>query len=204
MSSTPTVNDGSIPQQLLKVPGVKSTGNGAKAKLLGSTTPALGIVQIEETAVVPSRKPRKKYKSARRHRFDDGGRAAAWRAYSGARLVLLEGLPVAVAARRTGSNAGYVRCLLTVLRSEDGNVLADVLAGDLPIDVAAKLMKSVADLVMAMNRASTKTIAEALVTQTTANEQAEIARHLPKDWAWDHLVLPGLDPSEAEQSQQGI
>jgi transcriptional regulator with XRE-family HTH domain len=60
-------------------------------------------------------------------------------------------------------------------------------------------VKPLADLV---NCASAKTIAEVLVTKTTADKQAEIARYLPKDWAWERLVLPGLDPSDAEEFPQ--
>jgi hypothetical protein len=90
-----------------------------------------------------------------RYRRTRAGRcAAAVRGVTGARLYLDHKVPsLAAAALCCGSCRTYVQAALILLRSENATMLERVLRGHLPLQVAAKQMKQVADLVAAYRTA---------------------------------------------------
>jgi hypothetical protein len=63
---------------------------------------------------------------------------------------------IAEAAATTGSNSVYVRAAITILKSEDQSLLDQVLLGQIPLLMAAKQVRRVADIVAAYRNASEK------------------------------------------------
>jgi hypothetical protein len=96
----------------------------------------------------------------RRHRIVDGQRAAAVRAFTGARL-LAQGQVSSVlkAARACGSNPQYVAAAQTLLTCEDTALLKSVLSGEVGLLYAASAARRVSDLVGAYRRAYPSEIA---------------------------------------------
>jgi hypothetical protein len=87
----------------------------------------------------------------------DGFRRAARRAYSGAQLVLHKGMSVADAVEWTGSNANYVRAMITIIQSKDKVLLRAVLRGEVPVLVAAARVEGLVRLLTAFATASAET-----------------------------------------------
>jgi len=183
----------------LKVPD-KSNDSDARAKLLGSTAAVPVIIEDSppEHAAIPISIHTKRHRRL----------VELLVAERKARKIRQQRL-----ARRLRRHQSWVARLESGQRRIDVVEyleLADAIGFD-PVRVLRKVravargprspacVKPLADLV---NCASAKTIAEVLVTKTTADKQAEIARYLPKEWAWERLVLPGLDPSDAEEFPQ--
>jgi hypothetical protein len=93
--------------------------------------------------------PQRLRQSARRH-FRHGHRAAALRAFTGARLYLAQAVPtLAAAADSTGSNVAYVQAAIILLRSDNTSLVNEVLAGDVPILEAAAQVRRLVDLIAA-------------------------------------------------------
>jgi hypothetical protein len=87
--------------------------------------------------------------SARR-RFRHGQRAAAVRAFTGARLYLNCAVPtLAAAADSTGSCPAYIQAAVVLLKADNASLTAEVLAGRVSILQAAAQARRVVDLVTA-------------------------------------------------------
>ena len=93
----------------------------------------------------------------RRPHFRDGARQAACRAYAGARFVLDYDVPIADAARFTGSNLNYVMALLEVITTNDVALLKAVLRGHVPVRAAGEQAKKFNRLVVAYLEATSAT-----------------------------------------------
>ena len=87
----------------------------------------------------------------------NGFRRAARRAYSAAQLVLKQGMSVADAVEWTGSNANYVRAMITIIQSKDKVLLRAVLRGEVPVLVAAAQVEGLVRLLTAFAAASAET-----------------------------------------------
>jgi hypothetical protein len=91
--------------------------------------------------------------SVRRH-FRHGKRAAATRAFTGARLYLNGAVPtLAAAADSTGSNVAYVQAAIVLLKADNASLVSDVLAGRVSILQAARSARRLVDLVTAYREA---------------------------------------------------
>jgi hypothetical protein len=86
-----------------------------------------------------------------------------------------------VAADSCGSNHEYVRAMVTLILSEDRQLLHDVLHGSVSLLVAAKQIKPLADLVAAYRTVAA--VPKDLATFGTTVGTAEI---------WDHVISPAL------------
>jgi hypothetical protein len=92
----------------------------------------------------------------------------------------MSGTPtLAAAAFACGSNAGYVKAAITLIRSENATLLERVLAGDMPLLAAARQAKQIADLVTAYRAAS-------------GANRIEAAKTIGADVLFDEAVVPAL------------
>jgi len=99
---------------------------------------------------------RRRQQSARRHFLHSGGRAAARRALTGARLYLTKQVSsYRAAAECCGSNHRYVKAAVTLCRAENSTLQGRVLRGWIPLTEAARQVEQVAALVRAYRVAST-------------------------------------------------
>src|SRR5262249_23197438 len=116
----------------------------------------------------------------RRRRIKNGRRQAAVRAHFAA-TAYLEGRvsSLAAAAEVTGSNVPYVQALVALLKSEDTSLLKSVLAGEMPVLVAARLVKRRATLIAAYRSA-------------TPTDHVEFAKAVGPSELFDTLVIPAL------------
>jgi hypothetical protein len=97
----------------------------------------------------------------RRHsRFRNGCRVAALRGYTGAKLVIDQGVDPVEAAVMTGSCEVYVRALVVIIKSGDTTLLNEVLSGRVPVVAAATQVRGLAKLLQMFATVSTKTKAE--------------------------------------------
>jgi hypothetical protein len=120
----------------------------------------------------------------RRHgRFRNGYRLAALRAYSGAKLVLFEGIDPVEAAVMVGSCPQYVRALVAVVDSHDWSLLDEVLAGRVLVLTAAAQLRGLAKLVKAFATAS-------------ATTRAAFGRAVGPESLYDTAVVPALAAAE--------
>jgi hypothetical protein len=83
------------------------------------------------------------------------------------------------AAYCCGSNAAYVRDAITLLRSEDRALLNRVLAGEVPLEEAAKQVRKLAKVVSGFRAMS-------------PSERALLGRTLGIATVWDELIVPAL------------
>src|SRR6516165_8083601 len=90
----------------------------------------------------------------RHPRIRGGARLAALRAYSGAMKVLKEGMSSSEAADWVGSNANYVRTMITIIESKDEVLLNAVLEGKAPVLVAAAQVEGLTKLLAAFKVAT--------------------------------------------------
>jgi hypothetical protein len=100
----------------------------------------------------PNRPHQNEAKKRRPHRrqMQDGVRTAALRAFTAAQLYKEGTFPaIAKAAQACGSTGHYVRAAKVILDAENTEVQHDVLAGRLPLLVAASQLRRLADLVKA-------------------------------------------------------
>ena len=97
-------------------------------------------------------------KHRRRHaRFRNGCRLAALRAYTGAKLVIDQGVDPVEAAVMTGSCEVYVRALVAIIKSGDTVLLNEVLSGRVPVMAAAVQVRGLAKLIKMFATVSNKT-----------------------------------------------
>jgi hypothetical protein len=116
------------------------------------------------------------YRNRRRH-MRHGVRAAALRAITAARLYLSGQIPnLAKAAESCGSNVKYVCAAIILLRSENSVLLDRVLRGDVAIQVAARQVRRLVDLVAAYRAAD-------------VNYHVASFRTLGTDRVFDELVM---------------
>jgi len=91
-----------------------------------------------------------------RRRFHRGQCTAATRAVTGARLYASGAVQsFEAAAICTGSNVGYVRAALVVVRAEDSELLGMVMAGSISLPAAAAQVRGVSRLMHAYREADT-------------------------------------------------
>jgi hypothetical protein len=118
----------------------------------------MGFANLEEAiagdVVAPLGKRCRRYRARGRRHLDNGENAAARRAFTGATLYLQGAVPSLIAAAdASGSNPAYVKAMVILLRSEDSRLLRHALRGNVPLLIAAKRAKPVADLVTAFRAA---------------------------------------------------
>ena len=105
---------------------------------------------------------RSHHRRRRNPHYRRGQRAAALRAITGARIWFGEPLVArtqAQAAVMTGSNYQYLNAAVTLLRSEDAGLLADVVAGRMSLLRAAAIVKKRARLLRAYREAGAADLA---------------------------------------------
>ena len=117
----------------------------------------------------------------------NGFRRAARRAYSGAQLVLKQGMSVADAVEWTGSNANYIRAMITIIQSKDEVLLRAVLRGEVPVLVAAAQVEGLAKLL------------KAYAAATAANKVA-FGHTVGTESLFDAVIAPAL--AEADVSAE--
>lgn len=135
-------------------------------------------VRIPVPEIQPPR-PRRRHRSARR-RFRHGKRAAVLRAMTAADLYQQgEASSLVEAAEYSGSNVAYVRAMLTLNKTENLSLLVDVLAGELPLLVAAKQVAQLGRLVDAYRKAS-------------AADRVAFANAVGVGALWDETIAPAI------------
>ncbi len=93
---------------------------------------------------------RLRQRQSARRRFRHGQRAAAVRAFTGARLYLHCAVPtLAAAVDSTGSCPAYIQAAIILLKADNASLTAEVLAGRVAILQAAAQVRRVVDLVTA-------------------------------------------------------
>jgi hypothetical protein len=135
---------------------------------------------------------RRQRASTRRH-FRHGWRAAAVRAFTGARLYLNKEAPTLVrAAEDCGSNVHYVRAALVVIK--DGADLGPVLTGHVPLLTAAKQA-------LRRRKAERITVEEAVVAWRlwSPAQRAEFGRGAGISEIWDDAIIPVMSEERANQ-----
>jgi hypothetical protein len=146
-----------------------------------------------ERSLYRAPKPRRQRASSRRH-FRHGCRAAAIRAFTGARLYLDKKSPTLVrAAEDSGSNVNYVRAAIVVI--EDGSLHehALVLAGHLPLLEAAnqarRRRKAERITVDAVERV---TVEQAVASwrRWSPEQRADFGRGAGISEIWDFAISP--------------
>ena len=124
-------------------------------------------------------------KHRRRHaRFRNGCRLAALRAYTGAKLVIDQGVDPVEAAVMTGSCEVYVRALVAIIKSGDAVLLNEVLSGRVPVMAAAVQVRGLAKLLK-------------MFTAINAETKAAFGAKVGIDNLFDTAIAPnlGLVPS---------
>jgi hypothetical protein len=132
--------------------------------------------------------PRRQRASARRH-FRHGWRAAAVRAFTGARLYLDKKAPTLIrAAEDCGSNVQYVRAAIVVIEDGSLNEQALVLTGHLPLLEAANQVRQ-------RRKAERITVDEAVMSwrSWTPEQRAEFGRGAGVAEVWDHAIAPVIN-----------
>jgi hypothetical protein len=89
-------------------------------------------------------------------RFRGGARLAALRAFSGAEKVLEEGMSPVMAADWVGSNANYIAAMITIIESNDEDLLDRVLTGRVGVLAAAAQVEGFIKLLAAFKAATTE------------------------------------------------
>jgi hypothetical protein len=93
---------------------------------------------------------RLRQRQSARRRFRHGQRAAAVRAFTGARLYLNCAVPtLAAAADSVGSCPAYIQAAVILLKADNASLAAEVLAGRVSILQAAAQVRRMVDLVTA-------------------------------------------------------
>jgi hypothetical protein len=93
---------------------------------------------------------RLRQRQSARRRFRHGQRAAAVRAFTGARLYLNCAVPtLAAAADSTGSCPAYVQAAVVLLKADNASLTAEVLDGRVSLLQAAAQVRRMVDLVTA-------------------------------------------------------
>jgi hypothetical protein len=93
---------------------------------------------------------RVRQRQSARRRFRRGQRAAAVRAFTGARLYLNCAVPtLAAAADSVGSCPAYIQAAVILLKADNASLAAEVLAGRVSILQAAAQVRRMVDLVTA-------------------------------------------------------
>jgi hypothetical protein len=93
---------------------------------------------------------RLRQRQSERRRFRHGQRAAAVRAFTGARLYLNCAVPtLAAAADSTGSCPAYIQAAIILLKADNASLTAEVLAGRVSLLQAAAQVRRMVDLVTA-------------------------------------------------------
>ena len=135
------------------------------------------ITGIKTTII--SRRPRRRYRSARRH-FRGRRCAAALRAFTAAELHLTGKVKSLVeAAAACGSNPSYVAGAITILHAEDAQLRERVLTGKVSLMTAARSATGTAKLVAAWRTAS-------------AADRVALARTVGPSTLFDHALAPAL------------
>jgi hypothetical protein len=123
---------------------------------------------------------------ARRHQskslFRNGERVAVRRALTGARIRLglpLEASTYVAAAEQVGSTPLYVEAMRWLLKAEDPALLADALAGRVPLLAAATEARKLGDLIAAFRKAS-------------RHDRAVSGSTLGIDEVFDDMIVPSL------------
>jgi hypothetical protein len=98
-----------------------------------------------------------KHRRRRHHRMRNGCRLAALRAYTGAKLVIDQGVDPIEAAAMCGSCEGYIRALVAIIKSGDATLLNKVLSGRVPVMAAAAQVRGLATLITTFALVSNKT-----------------------------------------------
>jgi hypothetical protein len=146
----------------------------------------------------------------RRHRPQvcDGYRGAALRAYTAAQLVLQQGYSVGRAARCCGANRRYVYAMLTILATEDGDLLLPVLTGGSSVPGTAARVKNAATAIAAYKKCSAYEkwvfrnatgVPEDLLAHLCNSTDAELAaagKSFGIDTVWDTMIVPSMPVSE--------
>jgi hypothetical protein len=128
---------------------------------------------------------RRRRASSRRH-FRHGWRAAAVRAFTGARLYLDKKAPTLIrAAEDCGSNVHYVRAAIVVIEDGSLNEQALVLTGHLPLLQAANQVRQ-------RLKAERVTVDEAVASwrSWTPEQRAEFGRGAGISEIWDCAIAP--------------
>jgi hypothetical protein len=133
---------------------VEAAGDGFEALTPGRRSEVEIISMLVHDHAYMDVKMRRSKRSRRRPRIVDGQRAAAVRAFTGARL-LAQGQVSSLrkAARACGSNPQYVAAAQTVLAAEDTLLIENVLNGDVGLLYAGSACRRVSDLVRAYRQA---------------------------------------------------
>src|SRR5262249_35288024 len=135
--------------------------------------------KAEAEAGVPlNRHQRRRYRARGRRWTDSGDSRAVRKAFTGAILYMRgEESSLRAAAGATGSNPAYVKMVVTLVQSEDQQLLHHVLRGNIPLRLAAQRAKPVADLVTAFRAAGPTDLSKAgsIVTPTAV---------------WDGMISP--------------
>ena len=93
---------------------------------------------------------RLRQRQSARRRFRHGQRAAAVRAFTGARLYLNCAVPtLAAAADSTGSCPAYIQAAVILLKADNASLTAEVLGGRVSLLQAAAQVRRMVDLVTA-------------------------------------------------------
>jgi hypothetical protein len=137
---------------------------------------------------------RRQRASSRRH-VRHGWRAAAVRAFTGARLYLNKQAPTLVrAAEDCGSNVHYVRAALVVIKDGSLHNQGLVLTGHVPLLVAANQMRR-------RRKAELITADEAVAAWRlwSPAQRAEFGRGAGISEIWDNAIIPVMSEERASQ-----
>jgi hypothetical protein len=130
------------------------------------------------------------------------------RALTGGDLYLQGKITLAQAAISVGSNVRYIMAAVLLIKSHDMRLINDAVHGNIPILVAAKLVKPQVLVVEALKTASPANLAaiydathftnelSKLLVDTPPAERTEAAAKLGADIVWDQMVSP-LIPAAA-------
>jgi hypothetical protein len=143
---------------------------------------------LQRAPLYQTSQPRRQHRSSRRH-FRHGWRAAAMRAFTGARLYLDKKAPTLIrAAEDCGSNVQYVRAAIVVI--EDGSLheQALVLTGHLPLLVAANQVRQ-------RRKAERIPVDRAVLAwrSWTPEQRAEFGRGAGISEIWDCAISPVIN-----------
>jgi len=98
--------------------------------------------------------PRRRQRASARRHFRHGCRAAAVRAFTGAKLYLNNAVPtLEAAAEACGSNVAYIQAAIILLKAENASRVQDVVGGRVPILQAAREAARLVNLVTAYRKA---------------------------------------------------
>jgi hypothetical protein len=146
--------------------GAGPTRNGLKAEFLGTTAPIYGGTRAKAT---------QKRKPYARRSTKPG--AAALRAYTAAQFYSAGGLTLRDVAVACGSCPQYVEAMAILLASHNQDLIDKVLAGELPVQAAAKQVRKLVDLVTAYLNASPM-------------DRVNFARIIGPARLWDEIMVP--------------